>query len=25
VDVFERVDKSPTPERHTIPFTIGAR
>jgi hypothetical protein len=25
VDMFERVDKSPAPERHTIPFTIGAK
>ena len=25
VDMFERVDKTPAPERHTIPFTIGAR
>lgn len=25
VDMFERVDKSPAPERHTISFTIGAK
>ena len=23
VDVFERVDKSPAPERHTLPFSVG--